>query len=110
MSSICLVAENRAIQEKQRVIWKGFEYCKERKGFVAEISKHSSTGYILYIAEARLHSRVTPSRICGGQSGTVTGFSPSTSVLPSQYHSTKAPYLVQHSRSYIILESDSVLR
>jgi hypothetical protein len=110
MSSICLVAENRAIQEKQRVTRKGSEYCKEGTGFVLEISKHSSTGYVLYIGEARLHSRVSPFRICGGQSGTVTGFCPSTSVLPCQRHSTKTPDLVQYSRSYIILESDCVLR
>jgi hypothetical protein len=33
-------------------------------------------------AEARVQSRVSPCRICGGQSGTGTGFSLSTSVLP----------------------------
>ena len=29
---------------------------------------------------------------CGGQSGILTGFYTSTSVLPPQYHSTTAPY------------------
>jgi hypothetical protein len=40
-------------------------------------------------AEARVQSRASPR--CGGQSDNETGFSPSTLVLPCQYHSTSAP-------------------
>jgi hypothetical protein len=44
-------------------------------------------------AEAQVRSRVSPCGICGGQSDSGTGFSPSTSVFPCQFHFTGAPLL-----------------
>ena len=43
-------------------------------------------------AEAWVRFQIGPCEICGGQSDTGTGFSPSTSGFPCQYHSTNAPY------------------
>jgi hypothetical protein len=39
-------------------------------------------------AESQVCVRVNPCGICDGQSGIGTGFSPSSSVFPCQYHST----------------------
>jgi hypothetical protein len=53
-------------------------------------------------AEARVRSLVSPCGICGEQSGTGTGFSPSTLDFPSQFHSTGAPLLGEMKKLIII--------
>jgi hypothetical protein len=42
------------------------------------------------ITDDRVHAQVSPCRICGGQSGTGTGFFQSSLVFPCQYHSNMA--------------------
>ena len=55
-----------------------------------------------YTEEARVRSRVGPCGICGGNSGTGTGLSPSTSVFPCQFNSTGVPLLGKMKNKLII--------
>jgi hypothetical protein len=45
-------------------------------------------------AKPNVQSHVNLCGICNGQSGTGTGFPPSTSLFHCQYHSASAPYLL----------------
>jgi len=54
------------------------------RGTVQTVSRRPLT------SEVRVRSRISPCGICGGQTGTGTGFSPSSSVSPCQYRSTVA--------------------
>jgi len=44
------------------------------------------------IAEVQVRSQIIQCEICGGQSGSGTGFSPTNVVFPCQYHSINATY------------------
>jgi hypothetical protein len=53
-------------------------------------------------AEARVRSPVSPYEICGGQSGTETGFSPEYFGFPCQFHYTCVPLLEKIKKKLII--------
>jgi hypothetical protein len=61
-------------------------------------------------AEAKVHLQTSPCRICGGQRGNWTGFSPRTSVFPCQYHSTDAAYSCAYDRRHVLSVNHSIVK
>jgi len=57
-------------------------------------------------AEAHVQSQASICRICGGKSGTGTGFSPSTSDFAYHYHSTNALYSFIYHWRFTMLATD----
>jgi hypothetical protein len=92
---------NRCRRRTKAIIWNSFYSLwlnhTQGRAMVQAVSRRPLT------AEARVRSRASPCGICGGQSGTGTGFSPSTSVLPCQFHSTGAPLLGRTKKLIIFL-------
>jgi len=59
---------------------------------------YQAVGSRIFIMEAGGRSQASPRNVFGLQSDTVTGFSPSNSVLLCQYHSTNNPYSSSSTR------------
>jgi hypothetical protein len=65
-------------------------YCQSQSKKKGAVSWLKAVSRRPLTAETRVRARVNPCEICGGQSATGTGFSPSSSVFPCQYHPTIA--------------------
>jgi hypothetical protein len=81
---------------KLELVYCGTKSYKTCRAMVQAVSRRPLT------AEARVRSRVSPCEICGGQSGTGTGFSPSTSVFPCHFHFTGPQLLGKMKKKLII--------
>ena len=92
-----------ARMEQQQQWWKSRYFVSKRRELLCIIHSCHSTlmdGPVLaqafsrqpLAAKARVRSHDSQCEICGAKNGTVTGFSPLTSVVSCQDHSTTAPY------------------
>jgi hypothetical protein len=102
MSQRCVLV---TAEMKLRVAYKEDNFFIKGKERVPEtlVSNSTLVSRRPLTAEARVRFWVSPCGICGGQSGTGTGFSPSTSVFACQFHSTGAPLLGKMKKLIIFL-------
>jgi hypothetical protein len=74
------------VRDVQVIFAKGFSYNVEGRAMAQALYRWA------VIAEAGVLFPAAPRVVYGGQSGTGEGFSPGTSVFPSQFYSTSTAY------------------
>jgi hypothetical protein len=85
--TVCISSSCSVYQIRVQVIFaKEFSYNVEGRAIAQALNRRA------VIAEARVLFPAAPPVVCGGQSGTGTGFSSRTSVFPSQFYSTNTAY------------------
>jgi hypothetical protein len=80
-------------QRSLQFTWQLFVQEKYDRPLFVTSNKGSAMAQAVSRRPPTSEARVSPCGICGEQSDNGTGFSPSTSVFPCQFHSTGAPLL-----------------